>query len=246
MSAESGIATFRDAGGLWDRFDPTDVATPGGWIAFLVSKPWEGVEFLRGIRDAFGAACPNAGHEALAGLERIGRLGSVITQNVDGLHQEAGSRDVIELHGSFGRRRCMGCGEVSDSSRAGFLDDLDQMIAKLGSYLVAHPAHLLRRCDCGGLLRADVVMFGEPVQGLVRAQAEAGGADVLLVCGTSGMVYPAAGLVSDASARGACVVEVNPEPTELTDVAEIVLRGPAGRVLPELRDAVAMQVFADV
>lgn len=238
VSAESGIATFRDADGLWDRFDPEEVATAGGWLAFLIRKPWEGMEFLRGLRDAFAEASPNEAHAALASLEAEGHLGAVITQNVDGLHRLAGNREVVELHGSFGRRRCSSCGCRERVSREGFCEELDTMIAKLGSYMVHHPAHLLRRCECGGLFRADVVMFGEPVQGLGSALEHAEGCDVMLVCGTSSVVYPAAELPERAKARGAALIEVNPQRTELSARCDVHLAGAAGEVLPELVEAV--------
>lgn len=238
ISAESGIATFRDADGLWDRFDPEEVATAGGWLTFLIRKPWEGAEFLRGLRDAFAEARPNEAHRAFADLEAEGYLRGVITQNVDGLHRRAGSREVIQLHGTLGRRRCSSCGYLEEVSRDGFCEELDTMIAKLGSYMVHHPAHLLRRCECGGLFRADVVMFGEPVQGLGSALEHAEGCDVMLVCGTSAVVYPAAELPERAKSRGATLIEVNPVPTELSSRCDIHLAGAAGEVLPELVEVV--------
>jgi NAD-dependent deacetylase len=239
ISAGSGIATFRDVGGLWDRFDPDRIAAAGGWLAFLISQPWEGIEFLTGLRDAFGSASPNEGHRALAQLASDGHLRSVITQNVDGLHGDAGSERVIELHGSFRWLRCMACGVREELDAQRFLEEIEVMISKLGSYMVSHPAHLLRRCACGGLVRADVVDFGEDVHGLDDAIEEARSCDVMLVCGTSGVVYPAAGLPDVAREHGAVVVEVDPNPTELSASADIHLRGLACDVLPALRSAVA-------
>lgn len=239
ISAGSGIATFRDAGGLWDRFDPVKLGSSDGWMGMLIAEPWTGVELLQGLRDAFAAARPNAGHVALAELEHDGRLAGVITQNVDGLHGDAGSRRLIELHGSFRRRRCPACGSVEDIGAAGLLDEIDRMIDKLSSYMVTHPAHLLVRCGCGGLTHPDVVGFGDDVHDLDAALSEARTADVMLVCGTSGVVYPAAGLPEIAKERGALIVEVNPEPTELTRLADVHLCGPAEDVLPALRRAVA-------
>lgn len=238
ISAESGIPTFRDPGGIWDRFDPAEVGTFPGMLRFLISKPWEGIEFLRGLRSVFASACPNPGHEAIAELERLGHLRCVITQNVDGLHQRAGSVRVLEMHGTFARSRCMGCAAVLPATIEDFLCELDQMVVKLGSYMVSHPAHLLRRCPCGGLVRWDFVAFGEAVQCLDEATVEAASCDVMLVCGTSGVVYPAAALPELARDRGALVVEVNPDATELSGVADVSLRGRAGDVLPELVAAV--------
>jgi NAD-dependent deacetylase len=238
VSAESGIPTFRDPGGIWDRFDPAEVGTFPGLLRFLLARPWDGIEFLKGLRGVFAAARPNPGHEALAALERLGHLRCVITQNVDGLHQRAGSSRVLEMHGTFARSRCMGCGAVVAQTMDEFLCELDQMIVKLASYMASHPAHLLRRCECGGLVRWDFVAFGEAVQCLDQATAEAGACDVMLVCGTSGVVYPAAALPETARECGALVVEVNPEATELSTVADVMLRGRAGDVLPELVAAV--------
>jgi NAD-dependent deacetylase len=238
ISAESGIATFRDAGGLWERFDPEAIASAGGWMSFLISRPWEGAELLRGLRDTFVGAQPNAAHKALATLEAAGRLQAVVTQNVDGLHHRAGSRAVVELHGSFGRRRCTGCGVRADVSSEEVVADLDSAIGKLRSFLVSHPAHILPRCACGGLLRADVVFFGEDVHDLPRAVELVRGADILLVVGTSGMVYPAAGLPEEAKRHGACIVEVNPERTELTHLADVRIPAPAGEALPVLAAAI--------
>lgn len=244
VSAESGIDTFRDIGGLWDRFDPDEVATASGWLRFLISKPWEAIELLSGLREVFARARPNPGHAALAELERLGHLRAVITQNVDGLHQEAGSEHVIEIHGTFTRRRCMECGRREALSREAFIEDLDVMIAKLGSYLVSHPAHLLRRCECGGLFRADIVHFGEEVHDLPKAVEEARGAEVMLVCGTSGVVYPAAGLPAEAKNNGAFVVEVNPEPSELSTLADLRIQASAGAALPALVRAVRERLGA--
>lgn len=234
VSAESGVPTFRDPGGIWERFDPEEVATADGFLRFLVNKPWAAIEFLRGLRDTFATARPNPGHVALAELERDGHLRAVVTQNVDGLHQEAGSTRVIEVHGTFSRRRCLVCERREPVTREQFVADMDEMIAKLGSYMVSHPAHVLRRCDCGGLFRSDFVAFGEPVQDMDRAVAEAQGAEVLLVCGTSGMVWPAAGLPEETKRAGGIVVEVNLDRTELSDLADVRLKGPAGEMLPEL------------
>lgn len=238
VSAESGLDTFRGADGIWARFDPDEVAAAGGWLGYLIARPWDGMELLRGIRDAFGTAEPNDAHRALAELESIDRLHALITQNIDGLHRAAGSTHVIEMHGTFRRKRCSGCGGCEDVSRERFVADIDAMIARLGSFLVHHPAHLLDRCPCGGLLRPDIVGFGDAVHGLVEATEAVDAADVVLVCGTSGVVYPAASLPERARERGAVVIEIDPLPTELTPLADISVRDSAGRALPALVDAV--------
>lgn len=250
MSAESGVPTFRDSGrdpgGLWDRFDADEIGTAGGLLGFLISKPWEGIEFLKDLRDVFAAAQPHAGHIALTELQRAGRLDAIVTQNVDGLHQQAGSERIIELHGTFARRRCVLCGLREAVDRASLLDAFDRMIVKLGSYMVAHPAHLLDRCVCGGLFRPDFVAFGEAVQDLDAAVEAARSAEVMIVCGTSGVVYPAATLPGEARGAGAFLVEVNPDDTELSAVAHERLRGTAAGVLPGLAARVRQRLASVV
>ena len=214
VSAESGIATFRDAQeGLWARFDPRELATPSAF-ARDPKRVWDWYAWRRG---RVASAEPNAGHRALAALERRVPEFALITQNVDGLHQRAGSQSVIELHGNIGRVKC---------SREGTIfahwDESEQNVP---------------RCpDCGAWLRPDVVWFEEmlPEDALAAADAAARRCDVLLVVGTSGEVYPAAALPESARASGAVVVEVNPNPTALSADAHHVLRGTAGAVLPSL------------
>ncbi len=217
VSAESGLATFRGAGGLWEGHRVEEVATP---MAFQrdPSLVWR---FYNARRTALRSVRPNPGHLALAALER--RLTpdrfALITQNVDGLHQAAGSRRVLELHGNLGRVRCTGCGLVADRSA----DDLGG----------------LPRCGpCGQLLRPDVVWFYESLPGGVWAEAEAAAraCQCFLVIGTSAVVYPAAGLVEVARDAGARVIEVNLEPTAISGVVDVSVYGPSGKVLPALVD----------
>ena len=214
MSAESGVPTFRDAQtGLWAKFDPQQLATEE---AFRANPPmvWEWYAFRRQM---IAKVEPNAGHRALAefGRRHPGRL-TLITQNVDGLHQRAGSEDVVALHGNIAEDRWLlaprACCRREDNVVAG-----------------SPP-----RCGgCGNLRRPAVVWFGEalPVKAFARAEAAAQECDLMLVVGTSGVVYPAAGLAR--MARGKVVV-VNPEPTALDDVADAVLHGTAARLLPQL------------
>ncbi|MFO1407473.1 MAG: NAD-dependent deacylase [Steroidobacteraceae bacterium] len=213
VSAESGIPTFRDAmTGLWSSFRPEDLATPEAFErdpAFV----WRWYEERRRCVDA---ASPNAGHYALAALEALVPTLTLVTQNVDGLHRRAGSRNVLEYHGSLMRDRCTVEGTVAE--RTG-----------------DHPG--LPRCArCGSLLRPDVVWFGEPIPGAPKhAAAEAAAScDVFLSVGTSSVVYPAAGLVDIARTAGAVTVEVNPDRTDLSDSVDVRLGGPAGRLLPRL------------
>jgi NAD-dependent deacetylase len=214
VSAESGLATFRGAGGLWEGHRIEDVATP---YAFR-RDPLLVWRFYHARRTSLRSARPNPGHLALAALED--RFGSdrftLITQNVDGLHRAAGSRHVLEVHGSLHRVRCTGCEQVTDS---------------------AEPMEELPRCPaCGAMLRPDVVWFGEslPEDVWLEAEAAAGQCDCFLVVGTSAQVYPAAGLIDLADAGGARVIEVNLETTPASRQAGASLHGPSGEVLPEL------------
>jgi NAD-dependent deacetylase len=215
ISAESGLATFRGAGGLWEGHRVEDVATP---FAFA-RDPALVWRFYNARRANLRAVRPNPGHHALVSLEE--RLGperfTLITQNVDGLHRAAGSRRILELHGNLGRVRCTGCDVIEE--RPG---------EELGD---------LPSCrSCGALLRPDVVWFHEalPEDIWVQAEAAAGRANFFLVVGTSAVVYPAAGLIDTALAAGARVVEVNLVPTAASRQVHVGLYGPAGEILPRL------------
>jgi NAD-dependent deacetylase len=214
ISAESGIPTFRDAQqGLWASYDPLDLATPEGFER----DPELVWRWYESRREQVRLARPNPGHLALASLAaRLPRV-TLVTQNVDGLHQRAGSTGVIEYHGNILRDRCT----------------LEQVVAERSR----DAGGLLPRCaSCGALLRPDVVWFGEmiPRVAMMHADAAAAGCDLFLSVGTSSLVYPAAGLAEIALARGVPVIEVNPNATDLTDRADIALAGPSGVVLPAL------------
>jgi len=221
VSKESGISTFRDPGeGLWAKYDPMQLATAEAYDrdpAFV----W------RWYMDRFGqieAAQPNPGHRAIAELERLVPL-TVVTQNIDGLHQRAGSRDVIELHGSALRFKCVG------ERHGGFA------LADLAGSDEAPP-----RCPhCGDLIRPDVVWFGEalPGEALERALDLAARCDSLIAVGTSGVVYPAALVPATAYQAGAALIDVNPEPDAFAEAADWFLQGPGGAVLPRLVARVA-------
>ena len=214
VSAESGVPTFREAQtGLWERYDPQELATPEAFSRDP-QVVWEWYEWRR---DLVMRAEPNPGHRALAKLERWIPDFTLITQNVDGLHERAGSRRTIELHGNILRSRCSMEGEVVEPE---------------GGDRSEPP-----RCPrCGAFLRPDVVWFGEmlPHGALESALEAARGCDLFFSVGTSGLVYPAAGLPYGAVQNGAALVEINPNETPLTPYADYSLRGPAGGVLPEL------------
>jgi NAD-dependent deacetylase len=233
ISAESGIPTFRAPGdGLWSRYPVEDFATPRGWRR---NPPlvWGWYTHRRRLA---ARAEPNAGHRALAALQERYPTFTLVTQNVDGLHQRAGSHGVIELHGSLFRFKC-----ADEDTPVAWTDPEDgdhEAFARLErGELPEVPA-----CPhCGGLLRPDVVWFEEPLpaEAFARAEAAARASDVFLVVGTSAQVYPAAALPHAARRRRALVVEVNPEVTELTPAADLSLRGPAGVVLPRLGELLA-------
>lgn len=213
ISAESGLPTFRGPGGLWRNFRPEELATPQAF-ARDPKLVWEWYDWRRSVH----AKCePNAGHRALVELERRVPQFTLITQNVDNLHERAGSRRIIRLHGSLWIVRCTRCYQEEANTQVP-LDPLPP------------------RCACGGMQRPGVVWFGEslPERELRAARSAAQEAEVFLVVGTSSVVYPAAALPHAAREAGARVIEVNPEATEFTPHASISLRGLAGTILPEL------------
>ncbi|MFL6194873.1 MAG: SIR2 family NAD-dependent protein deacylase [Thermoanaerobaculia bacterium] len=219
VSRESGLDTFRGAGGLWERMRPEELATPRAFRADP-AKVWGWYAWR--YRQASEAA-PNPAHEAIARLETLFPSCIVVTQNVDGLHQRAGSRNLLELHGTILRARCERCGRSRDMGEA-----------------IAESAGAPPVCACGGRFRPAVVWFGEelPQEVLIRAYEEATFCDLFLSVGTSSTVYPAAGLIELASQAGACLIEVNPEPTPFSGSMDLRLAAPAGEALPGLVDAI--------
>ena len=218
VSAESGVPTFRDTHtGYWAQFDPQEMASESGFRAHP-ERVWRWYQHRRGL---IAQVQPNAAHAVLAAYvyKHPGKL-SLVTQNVDGLHQRAGHGDVICLHGDIMRNQWL------DVPRN--CCDAEQAVTAAGE----PPCCAI----CGNLLRPGVVWFGEhlPADALAKAEAAANTCDVMLVVGTSGVVYPAAGLVFQAHQRGARVVIINPEVTEIDMLAQAVLRAPAAQVLPAL------------
>ena len=213
ISAESGVPTFRDArAGLWSKYRPEELAT----VAAFEADPETVWAWYEWRRDLVGRATPNSGHLALARLEALVPRFTLVTQNVDGLHRRAGSRDPIEFHGSLFDNRCLACGESHDLPR---------------------PCPAPRHCPgCGGWIRPGVVWFGEaiPPFALERSFAAAGDCDLFMSVGTSAEVYPAAGLAGMARRGGATLVEINPNATALSRHADHVLPLPAGEALPAI------------
>jgi NAD-dependent deacetylase len=214
VSAESGVPTFREAQtGLWAQYNPEELATPQAFRRDprLV---WEWYEWRR---DLVRRAAPNPGHLALVEIENKLPRFTLITQNVDGLHAEAGSQNILELHGNIQRTKCLEENVIVSSWEPS--------------------GDVPPRCPyCGGLLRPDVVWFGEmlPEKTLQEAVQAAEECDVFLSIGTSGIVHPAASLPYLAQRRGAVLIEVNPDETVLTAQADIFLKGQSGEILPQL------------
>lgn len=215
ISAESGVPTFRGEGGLWRTYKAEDLATPEAFHR----DPELVWEWYNMRREKIAPLSPNMAHKALVSLEKRTSDFTLITQNVDGLHEEAGSKNIIELHGNIWKVRCTGCGI------AGKNHDL--------------PIDIPPRCrDCGGLLRPHIVWFGEmlPADIINEAYAALERCDILLVVGTSGVVQPAASMASIARQAGAYVVEVNIEVTPNSHVVDEAIKGKAAEILPILLD----------
>lgn len=213
VSAESGVPTFRGAGGLWRSYNPQDLATPHAF-ARDPKLVWEWYDWRR---TKIAEALPNAGHRALVSIEERTPDFTLITQNVDGLHDRAGSRNILKLHGDIWILRCTGCGKEREDRPAPL------------------PA-LPPLCECGAMLRPGVVWFGEflPPEVWSTAEQAAERADVFLTIGTSALVQPAAGLIDVARLAGAKTVEINPDATPYSNVVDYPIRGSAAAVLPRL------------
>jgi NAD-dependent deacetylase len=214
VSAESGVPTFRSAGGLWEKFSPEDLAR----FESFIRNPdlvWEWYNYRKKV---LSEVAPNEGHVALARMQDLVPDFTLVTQNVDGLHARAGSRNVVELHGNITRSYCIQCKLFAGEEEQATFDRTP-------------------KCrTCGGLLRPDVVWFGEllPAGAFEKAMEAAHRCDVFLSVGTSGVVYPAASIPLAARSAGAYVVEINPEYTDLSPRMNETILGPSGKVLPHL------------
>lgn len=215
VSAESGVPTFRGGGNtaVWKGI-PFDVISSAEMLERNLSAVWEWFDYRRDFMDGL---TPNAAHHEIARWQENFSEFTVVTQNIDGLHQKAGSRDVVELHGNIWRALCIGCRSIHDMSSG-----------------AKRPEACL---ECGDFLRPDVVLFGEvlPPGAFELAAERAASCDLCIVIGTSGLVYPAAGLPEIARSAGAFLCEVNPEPTPLSRLCHEMLLGKAGEVLPLFR-----------
>lgn len=216
VSAESGVPTFRGNEGIWAKFKPGELANMDAFMR----NPELVWEWYKARKKIMATVQPNPGHVVLANMEKSFPYVAVITQNIDNLHRRAGSSTVYELHGNIERNYCMKCGTPHTN---------EQVLAGEG-------VPKCTRSGCTGLIRPDVVWFGEMLpedqwNGAIRAIESA---DVFLSIGTSGVVYPAASLPLLAKRKGAFLVEINPEPTPLTDAADEFLQGKSGEILPAL------------
>jgi NAD-dependent deacetylase len=222
LSVESGIPPFRGPGGLWTRYGEPDMRgyqrfledPQAWWLERMGDRP----KAYEELHEAFAQAKPNAGHQALKELEDLGYLKHIITQNVDNLHQEAGSRAITEIHGNTTKLRCIQCNSRWPHNE----------------FTIADVPPLCPHCS--GLVKTDGVMFGEPIppDALDECLRQSQMCECMLLVGTSAVVYPAAGFPVEVKMRGGKIIEVNPNKSELTDLCDVVLRGPAGQSLPLL------------
>lgn len=214
ISAESGVPTFRGTQGLWKKYRPEHLAN---FDAFIKNPElvWEWYKYRQNI---IRSVQPNPGHHALVTIEKNYPDFSLITQNVDNLHRRAGNRKIYELHGNIMRSRCVDCNRYFEDSE---LDAKDTKVP---------------RCPCGGMIRPDVVWFGEmlPQQALLSSINASNNCDVFLTIGTSALVHPAASLPIEAQRSGAFLIEINYEPTVISHLVNESIIGKSGEILPEL------------
>ena len=220
ISVESGIPDFRSPGGLWTRFDPSIYAT----FESFVSDPGRFWSMAAELHPLLEGAKPNHAHLALGELERMGKCEVVITQNIDNLHQDAGSTDVLELHGTYRTGTCLTCGECHQ------YDEIKQ---------TGWHGEVPSCKECGGVIKPDVILFGEPLDAPVlhRAVELASACDLMLVIGCGLEVFPAASLPTYARRNNATMVFVNISSTAFDDLADIILLGKAGETMPQVLEA---------
>jgi NAD-dependent deacetylase len=213
ISAESGVPTFRGSEGLWAKFKPEELAT----VEAFMGNPKLVWEWYLHRRELMSQVSPNPGHLALVEMENYFEDFTLITQNVDGLHRMAGSKNLLEIHGNIQKNKCFDCGRA-------FEGDINLDSGGLPS------------CRCGGKIRPDVVWFGEmlPEKEIEAAFEAAMRAELFFSCGTSGLVHPAASMPMTARRNGAYLVEINLEPTPLTEFANFSIKGKSGEILPEI------------
>lgn len=217
VSAESGVPTFRGDGGIWEKMNPQEMASVDGFMK-NPDLVWQWYQHRREIKNNVK---PNRGHEAIAELENRFDYFTLITQNIDGLHTIAGSRNILELHGNISRNKCLDCQKMYEPEV-----DLNDG---------------LPYCECGGMIRPDVVWFGEmlPQDILDKAFADSEACELFISVGTSAIVQPAASLPLAAARSGAYVLEINLESTSLTSSVDLFLQGKSGEILPRLLENIS-------
>jgi len=235
ISAESSIPTFRDPGGLWDQINPMEAGTAKGLLRAFQEKSDIIVPILMTMLDRFENSEPNRGHVALSHLEKMGIVKTVITQNIDNLHQEAGTKGLIEVHGNLFRMLCLSCGWEKRVDRKQYVQIIRNRLSKIAAYDLDALISLAVKCDhCGSLTRPDVVMFGEAVKSLHQAFGVSIQSDVMLVLGTSGAVFPAASFPVEAKKAGAKIIVINPTENGFMHCTDIYIPMKAGDALPLL------------
>ncbi len=242
VSAEAGIPTFRDPGGIWDQFDPAEFGTVEGIVDLAQRKPESIRQFLLNTVDIFRNAKPNPAHVALAELESMGILKAVITQNIDNLHGDAGNEEVLEMHGNLFRVRCTRCGRRYSLNKEEFLQKAKGVLSVEEGFGLDKVIGLMPACDCGGMTRPDVVMFGEAVQRLNQSFRAGAAADTMLVLGTSGVVYPAGAIPHQAHETGTKIIEINPSENSYSGISEVYIQEAAGEAMPKVMELVRKRV----
>ncbi|RKY31366.1 MAG: NAD-dependent protein deacylase [Candidatus Omnitrophota bacterium] len=238
ISAESGVPTFRGKDGLWSHYDPDVFSTSEGLALAFKRQPLDVAGFVIELYSILLKARPNPAHLGLSALEKDNILSAIITQNVDNLHQKAGSRNVIELHGNAFRIRCRDCGNkiVLEPQR---LKEMVSLLKAAGSSrlkLLRVLSRYFPRCKCGGRFRIDIVLFGEmlPQEELSKAYQRLDKCKVLLLVGTSLVVYPAASLPVYAKEKGATLIEINNEPSALSNLCDYRISSGCAEVMPQI------------
>lgn len=221
ISTESGIPDFRSKNGLWSRYDINEY----GYLDSFLRNPKKVWKMLLDMIINFRDAKPNPAHVALAELEKMGYLKAVITQNIDDLHRKAGNKNVIEFHGNFSKLYCMDCKTIYN---------INDILTKI------ELENLPPKCKCGGIIKPDIIFFGEaiPRDALIRSFDLANKCDLMLVIGTSCVVYPAAELPIIAKGKGAKIIEINKEESMISHIADYKLIGKAGEILPKILEEV--------
>jgi NAD-dependent deacetylase len=237
ISQESGIPTFRGRGGLWEKYDPEKYANMPGLLQEFEKDPLRIARYLFDFYEVLIQARPNPAHLALAEMEKRGYLSGVITQNIDNLHQDAGSKRVWEVHGNAFRVKCESCGAKKNVSKPDLAEQIAQLPAAKNRFqVIKNILKIFPRCKCSGYFRTDVVLFGEllPQEVLDEIYACLEDCALMLVVGTSAVVYPAAGIPVYAKEKGARLVEVNTEKSALTDLCDCSIFEKAGNALPKI------------